>query len=72
MNCLRVRTVVGLEPKSPLYKGFAMLSPYDNRRKRGYQDYHGHHLAGTTWQAMATRRVQAPPPENEVQEAVRT
>jgi hypothetical protein len=26
--------------KTPLYKGFAMLSCYDTRRKRGHQDYH--------------------------------
>ena len=34
--------------KSPLYRGFAMLSRYDNRRTRGYQDYHDYHLTGTT------------------------
>jgi len=38
-----------------------MLSRYDTRRKRGYQDYHGYHLTGTTWGAMSARRVQALP-----------
>jgi hypothetical protein len=32
----RSPVVVALEPKIPIYKGFAMLSCYDTRRKRGY------------------------------------